>query len=97
MKNFVRVWQIETSIESIDDGQEPWARAFEGTDEHDDYVAVRVQVKSMIDTVDNLARTLQLFAYTQHDFNRQELDELVDQIKRREEDQIPNELEEKDS
>lgn len=89
MQNFVRIWQIETSVESIDDGQKARTRTLESTNEYNDYVTVRIDMKSMIDAIDDFARALQLFAHAESDFNGQELDELVDQVERREKDQIP--------
>lgn len=78
MQNFVRIWQIETSIESIDDGQKARTRTLESTNEYNYYVTVRVDMKGMIDAIDDFTRALQLFAHAENDFNGQELDELVD-------------------
>ena len=77
------------SIESVNDGQEAAAGTFHGADDDDDYVAVRVDVHGVVDAVVDLAASDELFATADDHFDGQKLDELVEDVKRREEDQVP--------
>ena len=89
MKNFVRIRQIKATIESVNNSQEAASGALKSADENNDNVAVGIQVAGMEHAVEDLSRTLQLFANAEHDFYWQELDELVDQVEWREKHQIP--------
>jgi hypothetical protein len=89
MQNFARIRQIKATIESVNNSQEATSGALKSADENNDNVAVGIQVTGMMHAVEDLARTLQLFANTEHDFYWQELDELVDQVEWREKHQIP--------
>ncbi len=89
MENFVWVWQVESSVEAIDDDEETTAGAFHAADQYDDDVAVGVDVQGMGYAVIDLSHAQDLLHDTDDYFNRCELDELVEDVKWWEKYQVP--------
>ena len=81
MQNFACVWQVEASGEAVHDDQESAAGALQRAHQHNDHVAVRVDVQCVRHTVVYFAGAQQLFAHTQCNFDWQEFDKLVEHVK----------------
>ena len=89
MKYFVGIGRKEATVHAIDDGEKAAAGALERAHENDDHVRARIQVYGVLDAVLHFARSLDLLAQAEGHLDRQQLDELVEEVEWREEDQIP--------
>ena len=88
MHDFACVWHPNAARKSIDDGQEAGAGTFRRRRQHNYHVAVRIDVHGMVDAVVDFATANELFAAADEYFDGQKFDQLVEDVKRRVEDQI---------
>ena len=85
MQDFAWVLDEDATVQSVQHGHESSSRAFNSANENDDHVAVGVEMHGMVDSVVDFAASNQLLAAADDYFDWQEFDELVEDVKGREE------------